>query len=283
MAVADLGAVQVHYDLHGRADGPRVALFCGRAMSRRFWHVTLVPRLVEAGYRVLTMDNRGCGDTVAPPGPYTVPQLAGDAGAVLDRLGWRSVAVGGLSLGGMIAERLAANRPGVQAAVLLASTGMPTAFQQAVLAAHQEESARGPYGPAAAALVELMTTVPAPALLADEPMAATMLAHLRLRTGEGRGPVDQGAAAADWAGSARQQAGWPAITVPALLVAFEHDILFPPHAVRAAAEQIAGARFAEVPGVAHGDALVRAAGTIGELATGFLREVFPVQTRWYAA
>ncbi|GAA2560833.1 alpha/beta fold hydrolase [Winogradskya consettensis] len=283
MAVADLGTVQIRYDLHGRPDGPRVALFCGRAMSRRFWHVTLVPRLVDAGYRVLTLDNRGSGDTVAPPGPYTVPQLADDAGALLDRLGWQSVAVCGLSLGGMIAERVAATRPGVRAAVLLASSGTPTTFQRAVLAAHQEESAHGPYGPDVSALVELMTTVPAYALLADEPMAATMLAHLRLRTGDGRGPVDQGAAAAGWAGSDQQRAAWAAITAPALLVAFEHDILFPPHAVRAAAEEIRSARYAEVPGVAHGDALVRAAGAIGDLTTGFLREAFPVPARWQAA
>jgi len=283
MPFADIGAARIGYDLHGRLDGSRVALFCGRGMSRKFWHFTLVPRLTDAGYRVLTMDNRGGGDTEAPAGPYTVPQLADDAGALLDRLGWTSTAVCGLSLGGMIAEQLAATRLGVGAAVMLASSGTPTAFQRALFAVHDDEGVHGPLPPAVAALFDLVTTVPGRALLADEPVAATMLQHLAQRPPGDRGPGDQGAAAAAWSGSAGQRRAWDRIEVPSLLVAFEHDLIFPPHAVRAAAGRIRGARFAEVPDVAHGDALVRASGRIGDLVTGFLRERWPAQEYWRAA
>jgi pimeloyl-ACP methyl ester carboxylesterase len=238
-------------------------------MSRRFWHFTLVPRLTDAGYRVLTMDNRGSGDSTGPAGPYSVPQLADDAGELLDRLGWTSVAVCGLSLGGMIAERLAATRPGVGAAVLLASSATATAFQRALFAVHRE---RGPLSPAVGTLIELVTTVPGRALLADEPMAGTMLAHLSLRPSYE--PGDQGAAAGAWAGSEEQREAWAGIAVPSLVVAFEHDLIFPPHAVRNAASSIPGARYAMVPGVAHGDGLVRAAAPIAGLVTDFLREVW---------
>jgi len=275
MPSADIGAVRIGYDLHGHPDGPRVALFCGRAMNRRFWHFTLVPRLTDAGYRVLTMDNRGTGTSSTPRGPYTVEQLASDADALLDRLGWTSTAVCGLSLGGMIAERLAATRPGVGAAVMLASSATRTAFQQALFDAHREEARRGPLSPAVAALIELVTTVPAGALLTDEPMAATMLSHLAQRPAGQTGPGDQGAAAAAWSGSDAQRAAWASLDMPNLVVAFEHDLIFPPHAVRAAAEEIRGARYAQVPGVAHGDGLVRAAGPIADLVIGFLAEVWP--------
>jgi pimeloyl-ACP methyl ester carboxylesterase len=275
MATADIGAARIGYDLHGNPDGPRVALFCGRAMSRRFWHFTLVPRLTDAGYRVLTMDNRGTGTSIGPRGPYTVEQLASDADALLDRLGWTETAVCGLSLGGMIAERLAATRPGVGAAVMLASSATTTTFQRALFDAHREESRRGPLPPAVAALVELVTTVPVGALLADEPLAATMLSHVAQRPQGQTGPGDQGAAAAAWSGSDAQRAAWAGIDLPSLVVAFEHDLIFPPHAVRTAAGEIRGARYAQVPGVAHGDGLVRAAGPIADLVVDFFAEVWP--------
>jgi 3-oxoadipate enol-lactonase len=69
-----------------------------------------LPSLVEH-FRVLRYDQRGHGRSPAPPGPYTIAELAGDALDLLDRLGLERVSFCGVSLGGMTGMWLAVNAP----------------------------------------------------------------------------------------------------------------------------------------------------------------------------
>jgi 3-oxoadipate enol-lactonase len=69
-----------------------------------------LPSLVEH-FRVLRYDQRGHGRSPAPPGPYTIAELAGDALDLLDRLGLGRVSFCGVSLGGMTGMWLAVNAP----------------------------------------------------------------------------------------------------------------------------------------------------------------------------
>lgn len=70
----------------------------------------LLPALAER-FRVLRYDQRGHGRSPVPPGPYTIAELAGDALALLDRLGVDRVSFCGTSLGGMTGMWLAASAP----------------------------------------------------------------------------------------------------------------------------------------------------------------------------
>ena len=65
------------------------------------------PALVEAGFRVLTFDNRGVGDSGPAAGPVTVEAMAADALAVLDAAGVESAHLVGHSLGGPVVLQLA--------------------------------------------------------------------------------------------------------------------------------------------------------------------------------
>ena len=70
----------------------------------------LMPALRKR-FRVLRYDQRGHGRSPAPPGPYTIADLGGDALTLLERLGLERVSFCGLSLGGMTGMWLAVNAP----------------------------------------------------------------------------------------------------------------------------------------------------------------------------
>jgi len=92
-----------------RGDGAPLLLIQGLGYGRWSWE-PLVPGLAER-YRVLWFDNRGIGDSDKPEGPYTARLMADDARQVLDEAGVERAHVLGASLGGMIAQELAAGTP----------------------------------------------------------------------------------------------------------------------------------------------------------------------------
>jgi 3-oxoadipate enol-lactonase len=90
-------------------DGTPVLLIQGLGYGRWGWD-PIVPGLSE-WYRALSFDNRGIGESDKPEGPYTAEQMAEDALQVLDDAGVERAHVVGASLGGMIAQVVAAARP----------------------------------------------------------------------------------------------------------------------------------------------------------------------------
>jgi pimeloyl-ACP methyl ester carboxylesterase len=70
------------------------------------WWQRLIPILTPR-YRTIVYDNRGVGRSDVPPGPYSIPQMAEDAVAVMDAAGLESAHVFGASMGGMLAQELA--------------------------------------------------------------------------------------------------------------------------------------------------------------------------------
>jgi 3-oxoadipate enol-lactonase len=93
--------IQMHYELSGRVkDSPTLILSHSLASSLIMWEPQLAD--LERYFRVLRYDIRGHGQTEAPPGPYTLEQLADDAMALLDSLSIEKCDWIGLSMGGMI-------------------------------------------------------------------------------------------------------------------------------------------------------------------------------------
>ena len=99
--------IGIYYEEHG--DGPALLLVPGIPAISSDWF-PFVERLTDR-FRVVVYDNRGSGRSDAPPGPYSVPQLAADAVAVLDTLAIERAHVFGVSLGGMVAQELALGSP----------------------------------------------------------------------------------------------------------------------------------------------------------------------------
>jgi len=85
------------YDVEG--DGPVVILLHEGIGDRRMWDPQVAP-LVEAGYKVVRPDFRGCGDSALAPGPFS--NLA-DVRELLEHLGVEQARIVGGSLGARVA------------------------------------------------------------------------------------------------------------------------------------------------------------------------------------
>ena len=102
-------SVELHFRFDGPEDAPPLMLSNSLGTALDMWE-DQVPALAEH-FHVLRYDVRGHGDSPAPPGPYSVDDLAGDALDLLDRHGLDRVSFCGASLGGMTGMWLAINAP----------------------------------------------------------------------------------------------------------------------------------------------------------------------------
>ena len=94
--------------LHRTGDGPPVLLLHPLGVDHSFWD-GVVPAL--EGFEVLTYDFPGHGRTAVPEEPYTVEDLADLSRRLLADAGHDRVDVVGVSLGGLVALRPAADAP----------------------------------------------------------------------------------------------------------------------------------------------------------------------------
>jgi aminoacrylate hydrolase len=92
----------------GEASAP-VLLIMGYTVPGSAW-LHQIPALAQR-HRVAWYDHRGCGDTRADSGVYSMALLASDALRLLDHLGWDSAHIVGVSMGGMVAQELALRCP----------------------------------------------------------------------------------------------------------------------------------------------------------------------------
>ena len=145
--------VQIEVDVQGPEQGEPILLIMGLGMQLIAWPDELVQMLLQRGFRVIRHDNRDVGlsqgfDRLGTPNvlvqalrhrlrlrvraPYQVADMAADALGVLDALGVRRAHVCGASMGGMIAQHLAAAHPSrVKSLTLVMTTSGARELQQA--------------------------------------------------------------------------------------------------------------------------------------------------------
>ena len=154
MTVVNANGIDIKVEEHGPKNGPALLLICGWSVQLTFWPKPFIDNLVDAGFRVITFDNRDVGlsqkmrglPTVSPFAPhvmasrvlkrkllvsYTLEDMAADAIGVLDALDIHRAHIVGLSMGGMIAQIVAGKYPQrVTSATMLMSSsnraGLPT-------------------------------------------------------------------------------------------------------------------------------------------------------------
>jgi pimeloyl-ACP methyl ester carboxylesterase len=110
--------LRLHYREWGQ--GLPVLLLHGFPLSSQLWEDVAVR--LEDGFRVVAPDLRGHGDSEAPPGPYSMDALAEDVVGLADALGLDRFVLGGHSMGGYVAFRVADRWPQRLAGLVLVAT-----------------------------------------------------------------------------------------------------------------------------------------------------------------
>jgi len=141
---------QVCYRTDGDPSAAPLLLIAGLTLDLTSWPQDMIDGLVAQGFYVIRFDNRDAGRTspatTPPPGllrralrrprrdGYDLADMAGDAIAVLDHLGVERAHVVGMSMGGMIAQTIAARYPARTASLtsIFSSTGAKRVGQPAV-------------------------------------------------------------------------------------------------------------------------------------------------------
>jgi thioesterase CepJ len=233
---------------HDYGDGPPVLLLTGTGAPSSVWDLHQVPALRAAGFRVITMDNRGIPPSDDGADGFTVDDLVADVAALIDHLDAKPCRVVGTSMGAYIAQELALAHPELlEAVVLMAACGRSSLVQRVLAEAEAELIERGTeLPPGYLAAVRAMHNL-GPATLADDDLAGDWL--------------DLFAATETWGTGVRAQLllsalpdrieAYRAITVPCHVVSFEHDLVAPPAAGRELAAAIPGATHRTIPGCGH--------------------------------
>ena len=199
---------------------------------------------LSAKYRVIAFDNRGVGRTDAPDHPYTTRMMAGDALGLMDALGIDRAHVIGVSMGGMIAQELALERPErVRSLHLGCTLARPDAYMLGLWLFAPATYAERP---------DLVETLLQNALANPFPQSLTGF----LRQGE-----------AVVAHDARDRL--PAIRCPTLVSVAADDILVPSRFAREIVARIPGAELRVIPDAGHCYFLERA-DAFNELCLDFL-------------
>ena len=229
-----------------RGQGAPLLLIHGLGYARWGWEPVL-PGLAER-FSVVCFDNRGIGDSDAPPGPYTVAEMAADAVQVLDEAGIDRAHVVGTSLGGMVAQELALAHPERVDRLVLACTtpGGPNAhpMPQVTIALMTEAATLEP----AVALRRFVENALAPATVVAHPEIVDRIMAHRLATAQD--PVAWAAqAAAGAAFDAYDRLG--SLTAPTLVQHGDEDVVVDPRNADLLVERLPGARLERFPRTGH--------------------------------
>jgi pimeloyl-ACP methyl ester carboxylesterase len=108
MPLAELPATSVFFERRGT--GAPLLLIQGMSGTSASWGEPFL-RALEADFDVVAYDHRGIGRSAPWRTPFTIGDLAADALAILDHLGWKRAHVLGISMGGMVAQELALGHP----------------------------------------------------------------------------------------------------------------------------------------------------------------------------
>jgi pimeloyl-ACP methyl ester carboxylesterase len=292
-----VGELELCYETFGDPSDPALLLVMGLAMQMLGWHEDLCVELAGRGFHVIRYDNRDVGRSTSiagrPPttwqllrrdkkaASYQLADMAADGVGLLDHLGIERAHVVGASMGGMIAQTIAARYPDrvLSLTSIMSNTGALLSGQPKLstfgVLLGEVPSDREAY---IERIAKVFTLIGSPGFPPDE-------AELRERAGmaydRGINPAGTGRQLAAIIASGDRSRQLATIAAPTLVIHGTNDKLVAPSGGRATARAIPGARLMTIEGMGHDlpraawprivDAIVENAARAGEGAAAGAR------------
>jgi pimeloyl-ACP methyl ester carboxylesterase len=263
-----VGDIEICFETFGEPADPALLLVMGLGTQMLGWHEDFCTELAGRGFHVIRYDNRDIGrSTILSSAPvptlgqivrrdkraasYTLAEMAADGVGLLDHLGIERAHLVGVSMGGMIAQTIAARRPErvLSLTSIMSSTGSRWRGQPALKTYRQflrpVSTDRATYIAQTAALFDIIGS---PGFdRADEDLRSLLGAMYD--RGHDPGSVTRQLAAILASGD--RTAELRHITAPTLVIHGTADKLVAPSGGRATARAIPGARLLMIEGMGH--------------------------------
>jgi 3-oxoadipate enol-lactonase len=242
--------IEMAYDVEG--SGPPLLLLHGYPFNRSMWREQV--EALQGGFRVITPDLRGMGETESTAEPAGMNEMAQDVAALLDELKIARVTLGGLSMGGYVSLAFARRFPLRVRALILADTRPQPDTDEARRG--REEQAQKVLKEGMGAIADLiLKKALAPATLSSRPEIAARVREMI------HGTKPEGAAAALRGMAARsdQTDFLASILAPTLIIVGSEDQLTPRADAELMRREIRGSRLEVIDGAAHVSNLERPA------------------------
>jgi 3-oxoadipate enol-lactonase len=235
MPILKSGEARIHYILEGQSGSPGLVFSNSLGANYSMWD--LQANEFKKKFRILRYDTRGHGQSSSTAGPYSIELLAKDVVALLDALDLDRVHFCGLSMGGMIGMWLGLNMPKRLHKLVLSNTGAQIGRPE-TWNARIDAVQKGGMKSIVSAVVERWFT---PAFRQKSPSIISNI-HKMIEEANADGYAACCAAIRDC--DYREQVA--AMRTPTLVISGAHDPATPPADGRFLAEQIPGARYAEL-------------------------------------
>ncbi len=229
-----------HYRVDGPEDGTPIVFSNSLGTDLRLWEA-LIDRL-PAGFRILRYDQRGHGLSDAPPAPYYMGDLVADAAELIEAKGFGGAVFVGISMGGVVAQGLAAERPDLLRALVLMNTGAKIGTPQM----WQDRAAKLRKDGFPALQEAILERWFSARFRREEPDKLALWRHMLTRT-----PVEGYAGCCEAIAETDLKESTARLRLPALAIAGGEDGATPADLVRETADLIPGCDFHVIPGIGH--------------------------------
>ncbi len=260
MHMIQLDNVALHYRIQGDPGGKPIVFANSLGTDFRLWD-SLFPLLPD-GYKIVRFDKRGHGLSGLPSGEWSMQDLVEDTAQFLRALHIEDCLFVGLSIGGIIAQGLAASHPELVRAMVIANTGArigtPEMWQERIDAVQA--------GGVEALADAIMQRWFAKSYHQKRTLEMAGWRNMLTRTpAEGYIGCSRAIAATDY----REQTA--KLTLPTLAIAGAEDGSTPPELVKETADLVAGSRYELIDDAAH-LTCVEQTGTFARLLIRFMHE-----------
>ncbi|WP_289078065.1 3-oxoadipate enol-lactonase [uncultured Thalassospira sp.] len=240
LQVAPINGTHIHYSQSGPKDAPVLVFSNSLGTDLRIWD-DVVAALSER-FNIVTYDKRGHGLSGIGDAPYDIALHANDLIGLLDHLGLDKVIICGLSVGGLIAQKVTQLQPERVRGLILCDTAPKLGDYNGWNTRIEAIKADG-IDVLGDAIMERWLS---PMFRKDRPLETAMYRDMLVRTTEA-GYIGTCVALRD--GDLREAAG--KIAVPTLCICGSDDLATPPAVVREMATMIPNAEFELIDGVGH--------------------------------